>query len=198
VVDLASHYYEQPLSDEDRAAFDCGKQPLTDYFVGDEIIRQIKSHDTAAFILRLPNDDRIAGYYTISNAAVFRSALPRKMRDNLRYNTTPALLIGRLARDVQFKGRGVGPALLRKAWERSIAISQMTGCAVVIVDTIDDEARSFYTAAGFSELPPVKAAPTKLVCECGREHDLSLTAQGSNYQMDRMYISIEHIKAALR
>jgi GNAT superfamily N-acetyltransferase len=190
-------YSEEPLGNHDRAVFNCGKDPLTDYFTGDEVTRQIRSHDTAAFILKAENDDRIAGYYTMSNAAILRSLLPRKMRNELRYATTPALLIGRLARDLAFKGRGVGQALLEKAWLRCIDVSARTGCAVLIVDTIDDEARDYYDRAGFQPLPAPQPVVTTVQCECGKNVTVDFAPAGSNYDMQRMYMPLAQVRSAL-
>jgi GNAT superfamily N-acetyltransferase len=190
-------YDEGPLGDQSRAVFDCGKAPLTDFFRGDEVSRQVASHDTAVFVLKAPGDDRIAGYYTMSNAAILRKLLPRKLRDQLRYSTTPALLIGRLARDLAFRGMGVGRALLEKAWLRCIDVSTRTGCAVLIVDTIDDEARAYYSDAGFQELTAPAATVTVVHCECGKEISLENVAPGSNYDMQRMYMPLAQVQAAL-
>jgi len=61
---------------------------------------------------------------------------------------TPAALIGRLAVDKDYQGRGLGGDLLIDALSRSYNRSSEIGSFSVVVDA-NDEARGFYLHYGF-------------------------------------------------
>ena len=62
--------------------------------------------------------DRVVGYFSISAAVEQRSALPSaKLRRGMP-EQVPLLLIGRLAVDAEWRGRGLGSALLADALRR--------------------------------------------------------------------------------
>ena len=66
----------------------------------------------------------------------------------------PVAILGRLAVDRAYQGRGIGPALLRDAFLRLAAASRVIGIRAVLVHAIDDEARAFYLKhAEFLEFP---------------------------------------------
>ena len=97
------------------------------------------------------DSDRIAGYYTIAAHAVLRDDLSATQLKGLpRYDRVPAYLIGRLARDVTMKGRGVGELLLMDALGR-LALADAAG-RMVVVDPIDQNAQQFYAKFGFAPL----------------------------------------------
>jgi predicted GNAT family N-acyltransferase len=80
-------------------------------------------------------------------------ALPDAIAHRLpRYAVQPVLLLGRLARDLSFRGQGIGEILLRDALQRSLATQQRIGAIAVIVDAIDEHAALFYQAYGFIRL----------------------------------------------
>jgi ribosomal protein S18 acetylase RimI-like enzyme len=61
-------------------------------------------------------------------------------------------LIGRLAVDKNYEGKGYGGITLAEALKQIRAISKITGIKVVLVDALNDIAVSFYKAYGFDEL----------------------------------------------
>jgi predicted GNAT family N-acyltransferase len=61
-------------------------------------------------------------------------------------------LIGRLARDVQFRGTGAGEVLLMDALKRAWHSSWQVGSYAVTIDAIDDDAATFYARYGFLTL----------------------------------------------
>ncbi len=94
----------------------------------------------------------IAGYYTLSSASVVLHQLPDDIVKKLpRYPAIPAVLIGRLARDVNFSG--VGKLLLLDALARSLQHSEEVAAAVVLVDAKNAQVREFYERYGIVEIP---------------------------------------------
>lgn len=91
---------------------------------------------------------RIAGFYTLSATAIALRELPESFAKKLpRYPLVPAILIGRLARDVNFPG--VGRKLLIDALQRALKHATPIAAAAVLVDAKDDPATSFYQQFGF-------------------------------------------------
>lgn len=74
------------------------------------------------------------------------AALHRKLP---RYDALPAVLLGRLAVDGRYRGRGFGKLLLIDGLRRAYAHSGEVAAMAVIVDGIDDAARLFYEHYGF-------------------------------------------------
>jgi predicted GNAT family N-acyltransferase len=98
-------------------------------------------------------DSRIAGYYTLSSTSIRLDDLPDELVKRLklpRYPGVGATLIGRLARDLSFKGQGIGELLLADALKVALAVSRKIASAGVVVETKDEHARRFYSEFGFT------------------------------------------------
>jgi predicted N-acetyltransferase YhbS len=65
----------------------------------------------------------------------------------------PVILIGRLAVDKKFEGRGLGSSLLKDALLKGIQASRLVGAQAFIVHAISDAAVSFYRKFGFESMP---------------------------------------------
>jgi len=97
--------------------------------------------------------DRVVGYFSISTAIEQRNVLPSaKLRRGMP-EQVPLLLIGRLAVDAEWRGRGVGSALLIDALRRCLAASEIAGVRGVIAHAIDNAAADFYERHGFVRCP---------------------------------------------
>ena len=93
------------------------------------------------------------GYYTLSQTWVDVGKLPEAMAKRLpRYPQLGATLIGRLARDIAWKGQQVGRFLLVDALRRGVRYSAEVGAVVVATDPKDEKARAFYASHGFAPL----------------------------------------------
>ncbi len=111
----------------------------------------------APFVLVLPGG-AVGGYYTLSATAVKLADLPdQTVRRLPRYPLVPATLLGRLAVDRRFQGKGYGRFLLADALYR-VARNEIASFAVV-VDAKDEDARRFYERESFL---PFADQPMKL------------------------------------
>ena len=61
----------------------------------------------------------------------------------------PATLLGRLAVDRQWQGRGLGAALLRDAVLRVVGAAETIGVRALLAHAISEEAKAFYEHWGF-------------------------------------------------
>ncbi len=105
----------------------------------------------APFVLVLP-DGAIGGYYTLSATGVKLAEFPAEITRKLpRYPLIPATLLGRLAVDQNYQGRGYGRFLLADALFRAVR-SEIASFAV-IVDAKNETARQFYERESFLPLP---------------------------------------------
>lgn len=109
---------------------------------------------SACFVVVAASDPgRIVGYYTLSQTYVSAEKLPEALRKKLpRYSELGATLIGRLARDISWKGKEIGRLLLVDALRRCERISTDAGAVVVVTDPKGEKARAFYQDYGFLPL----------------------------------------------
>jgi hypothetical protein len=148
-----SRFLCQPLvKHHDRKAFRCGVDELDRYLrqrAGQDVRRRV-----AAVFVMVPDDEpeRIAGYYTLSSSSILLSELPAELARRLpRYPVVPAVLIGRLARDLDFPA--TGELLLLDALGRALRHSDEVSAAVVLVDAKNEAAEGFYARYGFQKVP---------------------------------------------
>lgn len=132
----------------DRDGFSCGVAAL-DGYLRQQASQDMKRHVAAVFVMvREDQPQTILGYYTLASYAVETSGLPEAVAKKLpRYPTTPATLIGRLARAVDQPG--LGSLLLADALGRILANTREVASALVVVDAKDDSASAFYRKHGF-------------------------------------------------
>lgn len=145
-----------------RAAFSCGVDAL-DRYLKEQASQDAKKGVALPFVL-VSQDNRIAGYYTLGSFGVPLYDISPEMVKQLRlprYDVIGATLLGRLARDLSFKGQGIGEMLLLDALKRALFGSQTIAASVgVVVDAKDERAQRFYSEYGF--FPAFPDTPRRL------------------------------------
>ncbi len=146
----------EPLEKKhDRSQFDCGTEVLNRYLK--ENARQEQQRRTAAvFVLIHEGEQRVLGYYTLSQCSVLLGDLPDKQRKKLpRYPQVPASLLGRIAVDRICRGQGYGEILLMNALERAWKASREVASFAMVVDVLDvqPDPLQFYLRYDFQPLP---------------------------------------------
>lgn len=68
---------------------------------------------------------------------------------------TAVMVLGRLAVDKAYQGKGLGRALLRDAVLRTLQAAALGGIRAILVHAISDEAKRFYASCGFAPSPLV-------------------------------------------
>ena len=115
--------------------------------------QDVKKNLAAVFVLT-PNRKTVAGYYTLSQYSVDADTIPEEIKRKLaKYQLIPATLIGRMARNISYKGQKVGELLLMDALKRCYVLSKEVASWAVIVDAKDEKAVDFYKKYGFIEIP---------------------------------------------
>lgn len=147
-------YLSVPLnSHHKKSEFDCGNSLLTIYFRS-QANQDIKRQLSRCFVIA-DKYNCVKGYYTISSSSIDKDLIPERIKNKLpkSYLNIPVILLGRLARDVKYKGENIGEILLLDALKRCYMVSLNLGCMAVVVDPIDEKAKLFYLKYGFILLP---------------------------------------------
>jgi predicted GNAT family N-acyltransferase len=132
-----------------RDSFDCEKPSLNNFLK--QYARQADERNTARTFVALDEENKkIAGYVSLANTSLEKQAATGLIKTTV--NPIPALLIGRLAVDVNYRGRRLGEKLLVFAFEKALAINEMSGIQAIVVDTIDADAEAFYDKYGFQKI----------------------------------------------
>lgn len=107
------------------------------------------------------DDARVAGYYALAASAVAPDAATGRFRRNMP-DPVPVAVLGRLAIDKSFQGKGLGRALFRDAALRVLAAADSIGIRGMLVHAISDEAKAFYVGLGLvvSQLEPMTLMAT--------------------------------------
>ena len=171
----AGRYRFEPLGRHHRrAGFSCGVEALDRYFyrqAGQDQRRAL----AVPYVLVDTHTRDVVGYYTLSTFSIVPTSFPEAMTRKLpRYETFPAILIGRLAVDRRYRGQGFGRQLLVDALLRSLALSEQIGAMAVVVDAKDDAARSFYEQHGFMRFADHEYRlflPMATIAQLGRDGD---------------------------
>jgi hypothetical protein len=131
----------------DVSNFDCGKPTLNDWLRS----TAARSEGTSARTYVACESRRVIGYYCIAAGAISRSDLP--IRKHGLPDPVPVTIIGRLARDLTYKGTGLGSDLLADAIKRILFASETIGVRGVVVHALDGDSIPFYTGNGFLPCP---------------------------------------------
>jgi hypothetical protein len=93
---------------------------------------------TAVIVVHEAN--RVVGNYSLAPTAIVPSRLPRSIRTGQPPDPVPCLLLGQLARDQNWTGKGVGTGLLKYALQRCVTAEGLIGGRALIVNAVDAEA----------------------------------------------------------
>jgi hypothetical protein len=125
--------------------FDCGKPPLNEWLR----LHASKSEGKSARTYVACEGNRVIGYYCIAAGAIEREAIPSKVKKHGLPDPVPVSIIGRLARDLSYKGKGLGPDLLSDAVKRILFASETIGVRGIVVHALDCDSIHFYINNGF-------------------------------------------------
>jgi GNAT superfamily N-acetyltransferase len=160
VADQPAFITERLGDQHDRAAFSCGVEEL-DRYLKTQASQDVRRRVAAVHVMCLPDSPVVIGYYTLSSLTIEPKDLPPQIQKKMpRYPALPAFLIGRLARDLNAPGRGVGGHLLVSALQHCLRLSDEVGAVAVVVDAKNENARQFY---GHFEFRPLPDRPNRLL-----------------------------------
>ncbi len=128
---------------------------MLDSYLHRQAKQDVKRKLSACFVVPDLSNQRIKGYYTLSNSSIDYKVVPNNYKTKLprAYSSIPTTLLGRLAIDSRYQGQGLGKILLIDALKRCFDTSSIMGSYAVIVDPLDEDAEAFYHKYGFIKLP---------------------------------------------
>lgn len=142
----------RPLAaDDDRASFDCGRESLNQWFQR-HAWRNQEAGTSRTSVACDPATGDIVGYVSLSATHIERAWLPKGEQRN-RPDPIPAALLGQLAVDRRYQGRGYARSLMFFALMTAVQFSRQIGCFCVLTHPLDDSMRAFYRSFGFEDLP---------------------------------------------
>ncbi len=137
-------------------AFDCGDEKKND-FLRKFALQNTKGGLGRTYVaVKPPNKKSIFGYYTISSSSV---KFEHSSNIHLPRYPLPAVLIGKLATDIQAQNQGLGTALLFDALKRSARVAEDIGIFLVEIRALNEKAQKIYIKRGFT---PMEDEPMKL------------------------------------
>ena len=149
----------------DLSAFDCG-EPALDEWLRRRALQNEESGASRTYAI-CAGQRRVVGYYALAVGAVAHAGAPGRVRRNMP-DPVPVMVLGRLAIDQAWQGRGLGPALLRDAVLRTLQAAGIAGIRAILVHAISDRARRFYESYGFVASPVDAMTLMVTVAEAGK------------------------------
>lgn len=137
----------EPLTAEHGvSAFSCGK-PTLDHWLKTRALSNQEKGFTAVLVVH--EAGRVVGYYGLAPTAVVPAVLPRSVRTGQPPDPVPCLLLGQLATDAGWAGRGIGTGLVKHALQRCVQAAGLIGGRALMVNAVDEEAARFWQRRGF-------------------------------------------------
>lgn len=133
----------------DFSAFNSGEMVL------DEWLRRRAAQNEAAGASRtyvVCAGKRVAGYYSLAVGAAAHDMGPGRIKRNMP-DPVPVMILGRLAVDEAFQGRGLRTGLLKDAVTRTMQAAEIAGIRALLVHAISSDAKRFYQTFGFVDSP---------------------------------------------
>jgi len=141
--------------------FDCDHTDLNDFFQNDAINYSNQLLGKTYFFIDNKDNKSIVCAFTIANdsikASLLTNARKKKVSKQIPHSKTsrsyPAVLIGRLGVNTNYKNQGIGKDLMDfiKSW--FIDSQNKTGCRFIVVDAYNEEIPiKYYVACGFEFL----------------------------------------------
>lgn len=153
--------FESGRLNDDHAleGFDCGKASQNTWLIA-HARRADRSRVAHVYVWTPSGERRVMAYFAICPTEVVRSDDGVSGSMAAGHSRIPGYLIARLAIDTSLRGRGYGEQLLLDALGKAVAASEIGGGRLIVVDAIDDDARSFYEHYHFV---PVRNRERRLV-----------------------------------
>ena len=137
--------------DHDLDSFDSGKPPLNDWLR--KPARGNHAEGGSRVYVTFDSDGagkRVVGYYALASGSISPELALGSFRRNMP-NPIPAVILGRLAVDKGWQGRGLGRSLMQDASLRVLQAADTIGVRGMVVHALTGNARAFYLALGFTE-----------------------------------------------
>ena len=144
----AGYVIEKLSAPHDLTAFECGNAALNAWLK--RFARANCQNDSARVYVAHRGDQMVVGYHALTAGSIDRAEAPERVSRGLAAHPIGVIVLARLAVDITRQGKGLGTTLLKDALTRSEQAADAVGVRAVLVQAINDSARSFYLRFGFS------------------------------------------------
>jgi predicted N-acetyltransferase YhbS len=132
----------------DLSAFECGNSALNIWLKRFALTNC--QNDSARVYVAHRGDRMVVGYHALTAGSIGRAEAPERVSHGLAAHPIGVIVLARLAVDITQQAKGLGTTLLQDALTRSEQAADTVGVRAVLVQAINDSARSFYLRFGFS------------------------------------------------
>jgi len=135
----------------DGAAFDSG-EPVLDDWLRQRAWADLQLAASRPYVVCPTGSNTVIGYAALNMGQILAQEVAGSMRLNMPGHI-PAVVLGRLAIDRAWQGKGLGRALLGDVVRRALLASAEVSARLVLVHAISPAAEAFYLHHGFTRLP---------------------------------------------
>ena len=146
-----SRYHSPALlsTNHDTGDFDCGDETLN-HWLKHLAVRNQREGSSRTWVVT--DGARVVAYYASSAAVLTRAEATGRTARN-QPDPLPAMLLGRLAVDREYQGRGLAAAPLNHFLLKVLEVAEHTGVRIALVHAANDTAAGFYRRYGFEPSP---------------------------------------------
>ncbi|MGH8949142.1 MAG: GNAT family N-acetyltransferase [Acidimicrobiia bacterium] len=139
----------EALGEREVENFRSGIKELDEWLI--QHARTATGQGTRTYVL-VDADKSVVGYFAITPHLLRREEAPSRIARGAP-REIPAILLAKLALDLSHHGSGLGSELLVAAIATIVEAARRAGGRLIVVDAINDKARSFYEYHDFQPLP---------------------------------------------
>ena len=134
-----------------RSRFRCGETPVDRWLATKALQHQVKQ--LSATKVLIDELGEIAGYYTLATSQIDFGDLPTELTRQLPRRSLPVAVLAWLGVSTNRQGQGIGGRLVAQALHDCHRAGETFAFVAVILDCLNDAAKSFYEQWNFRELP---------------------------------------------
>jgi GNAT superfamily N-acetyltransferase len=142
--------FERLRREHPRKSFRCGQEQVDDWLKS-KALQQQEKHLSVTKVL-LDEAGAIAGYYTLATGEMNFGDLPAEVTKHLPHRRLPVAVLAWLGVSEDRHGQGLGRLLIARALRDCYEAGKMFAFIAVVLDCIDDAAKSFYQRWNFEAM----------------------------------------------
>ncbi len=127
-------------------------EPLLDEWLKKRAISNLELGASRTYVICPKSSKVVIGFFSLNMGQMLANETIDSMRRNMPHQI-PTVVLGRLAIDLKWQGKGLGSSLIFDAMRRSLQASQEIAARLLIVHAISPAAENFYRHHGFIRLP---------------------------------------------
>ncbi len=127
-------------------------EPVLDDWLRQRAWDNLQLAASRTYVICPTGSNKVVGYYALSMGQILGHEVTGAMRRNMP-KQIPSIILGRLAIDRTWQGKGLGRALLADVLRRALLASNEVSARLITVHAISLSAETFYLHHGFTRLP---------------------------------------------